>query len=226
MSKISRINDALETMSFENVREKFYPFVHNLFSAVEENAKPTQQLMAKCPSITTSGVCVFFSVLLEETSTRAVTTYAADKWGVETPELYQIAMENLEKLPMRLNKVEEEEFYVLDTSCAVWPSLESARFLSRKSMEEAQRVVGGDFYIFPVSAWKSYLMTEEQMKGMTPSTALTYMFAKGGLPADILLRHGYLYKEHRLQLVELTASREKGKKIMVNKKESCPEGFL
>ena len=212
MSKISRINDALETMSFENVRNRIYPFVHNLFSAVEENGKPTQQLMAKCPSITTNGVVVFFSVLLEETSTRAVTTYAADKWGVETPELYQIAMENLEKLPMRLNKVEEEEFYALDTSCAVWPSLESARFLSRKSMEEAQRVVGGNFYIFPVSAWKSYLMPEEQMKGMTPSTALTYMFAKGGMPADILLRHGYLYKGHRLQLVELTASREKGKK--------------
>ena len=212
MSKISRINDALETMSFENVRNRIYPFVHNLFSAVEENGKPTQQLMTKCPSITTNGVCVFFSVLLEEASTRAVTTHVADKWGVETPELYQSAMGNLEKLPMRLNKVEEEEFYVLDTSCAVWPSLESARFLSRKSMEEAQKAVGGDFYIFPVSAWKSYLMTEEQMKGMTPSTALTYMFAKGGMPADILLRHGYFYKEHRLQLVELTASRGKGRK--------------
>ena len=190
MNNINNIGLA-EFENFEMVKCAVYPFAHNLFSAEKENLAHTKDLMTKYPHIATNGVCVFFSIVSSEEThmpqTETVTIEMMDHWGITTTELFEIAFQNLEELPMRLNRVKEYEFYSLDTSSDVWPNFESARF--------------------PTSAWKSYLIGADAANGRDTSTLLTYMLAKGGMPKDIFLRHGYLFENHKLKLVELTASR-------------------
>lgn len=210
MNNINNIGLA-EFENFEMVKCAVYPFAHNLFSAEKENLAHTKDLMVKYPHIATNGVCVFFAIVSSEEThmpqTETVTIEMMDHWGITTTELFEIAFQNLEELPMRLNRVKEYEFYSLDTSSDVWPNFESARFLSKRSLEQMAEIVGNNFFIFPTSAWKSYLIGADAANGKDTSTLLTYMLAKGGMPKDIFLRHGYLFENHKLKLVELTASR-------------------
>lgn len=196
--------------------EHIYPFIHNTFST-PQGPGHTKDLIMTCPCILTSGVCVFFTLVPDLNDNyqvpETVTNKIADTWGVTTMELQEAAFHNLEQLPLRLNKVENQNFYYLDTSSDIFPNVESCRFLSKKSMEQAKEILGGNFYIFPVSVWKSYLIGEKEAGEMDPSTLLTYMLAKGGMPKDVLLRHGYLYRDGGLSIAELSASRDRSKKV-------------
>lgn len=202
--------------AFAELKQKIYPFIHNIFST-PQGPGYTKDLIMTCPCILTSGVCVFFTLVPDLNDNyqvpETVTNKIANTWGVTTMELQEMAFHNLELLPMRLKKVENQNFYYLDTSSDVFPNVECSRFLSRKSMEQAKEALGENFFIFPVSAWRSYLIGEKEAGKATPDTLLTYMLAKGGMPKDVLLRHGYLYRDGRLSIAELSASRDRSKKV-------------
>ena len=210
-------NQDIMTLAFAELKTLIFPFIHNKYSAPEDNLMYAESMAKVCPNIVTSGVYVFFSLVPEPGNSLVapitITEELADAWGVTTIELCEAAFQNLDNLPLRIERVENQKFFSMDTSSDVFPNFECSRFLSKKSLEKMKKVVGGDFYIFPVSVWKTYLMREDDVEGMDPSTMVTIMLAKGGMPEDVLLRHGYIYKKEKLNIVELTASKNHPGKV-------------
>lgn len=213
----------IDRFSYDEVKNHIYPFIRNLFSANSENLDYTKEIAAKCPGLSTNGVFVFFTIAMDHIIhakgiVEEVTFDMVNEWSIPTDVLYRTAIENLERLPLRFSSVFEDSIYQIDTSSEQFPNYECSWFLSKNILEKIKENLQDDFYIFPVSIWKTYIIRKkdaEKICGhfLSPSMVLAYIFSKTGFPTDNFLRHGYLYEEEELKLQELTASKKDTKVV-------------
>lgn len=212
-----------ERFSYEEVKNSIYPFIRNLYSANTESLDYTKELAEKCPALSTNGVFVFFVAAMDHffpvhNMAEEITFDMVNLWNVPTDVLYRQAMANLDKLPIRMSSAYDNLVFQVDTSSELFPNFECSWFLSRKKRKEIREKLGDDFYIFPASIWKSYIIRKEDANAICNGEAdasflLTYVFSKLGFPTDNLLRHGYLYEDGELQIKEYTASKKDTKVV-------------